>query len=74
MTHILWRKQDAWIDKSVQQQFLKFTAQKIQLNIIEHFPEKLENYRITQSDIAYHFWERRPYTAKCLTEMFVSKN
>lgn len=61
--HILWRKQDEWIDKSVQQQFLKFTAQKIKFNLLEHPPTELEKYRSTQSDKAYHFWERRPYKA-----------
>ncbi|MBC7913494.1 MAG: transposase [Pyrinomonadaceae bacterium] len=61
--HILWRKQDEWIDKSVQQHFLKFTAQKIKFNLIEHFPHQLEKYRSTQADRTYHFWERRPYKA-----------
>ncbi|HXI00423.1 MAG TPA: hypothetical protein VNI52_09135 [Sphingobacteriaceae bacterium] len=66
--HILWRKQDAWIDKSIQQQFLKFTAQKIKFNLLEHFPAELEKYRSTQSDREYHFWERRPYKATMLCE------
>ena len=61
--HILWRKQDAWIYKSIQQQFLKFTAQKIKFNLQENFPSELQKYRSTQSDRAYHFWERRPYKA-----------
>jgi putative transposase len=61
--HILWRKQDQWLEKSIQQQFLKFTAQKIKFNLLEHFPDQLENYRSTQADRAYHFWERRPYKA-----------
>ena len=61
--HLLWRKQDAWIDKSVQQQFLKFTAQMIKFNMINNFPQELQNYRSTQADRAYHFWERRPYKA-----------
>ena len=61
--HILWRKQDEWIDKSIQQQFLKFTAQKIKFNLIDYFPNELEKYRSTQTDRVYHFWERRPYKA-----------
>lgn len=61
--HILWQKQDEWIDKSVQQHFLKFTAQKIKFNLLEHSPNQLGNYRSTQADRAYHFWERRPYKA-----------
>ena len=61
--HLLWRKQDEWIDKSIQQQFLKYTAQKIKFNLLEHFPGELAKYRSTQSDREYHFWERRPYKA-----------
>jgi REP element-mobilizing transposase RayT len=65
--HILWRKQDQWIYSSIQQQFLKFTAQKIKFNLLEHFPAELKKYRSTQSDRAYHFWERRPYKATMFT-------
>ena len=61
--HILWRKKDLWIDKSIQQQFLKFTAQQIKFNLYESFPEELENYRSSQADRFYHFWERRPFNA-----------
>jgi REP element-mobilizing transposase RayT len=59
--HLLWRKQDAWVDKSVQQQFLKFTAQMIKFNLINNCPGELNKYLSTQADRAYHFWERRPY-------------
>ncbi|TDG37362.1 transposase [Pedobacter changchengzhani] len=61
--HILWRKQDLWIDKSIQQQFLKFTAQQIKFNLIANFPNELEKYKSSQADRNYHFWERRPYSA-----------
>ncbi|MDF3076957.1 MAG: hypothetical protein K0S09_846 [Sphingobacteriaceae bacterium] len=61
--HILWRKQNEWLDKSVQQQFLKYTAQQIKFNLIANFPHQLNNYRSTQADRLYHFWERRPYVA-----------
>jgi REP element-mobilizing transposase RayT len=61
--HILWRKQDAWMDKSIQQHFLKFTAQQMKFNLQQHNPLALENYRSTQADRLYHFWERRPYKA-----------
>lgn len=61
--HFLWRKQDKWMEKSVQQHFLKFTAQQIKFNLINNAPQELERYRSTQSDRIYHFWERRPYIA-----------
>ncbi|HEY0770531.1 MAG TPA: hypothetical protein VGD31_09385, partial [Sphingobacteriaceae bacterium] len=36
--HLLWNKQDAWVDKSIQQQFLKYTAQQIKFNLIANYP------------------------------------
>ncbi|MXV53082.1 transposase [Pedobacter sp. HMF7647] len=71
--HVLWRKQDEWIDKSVQQQFLKFTAQQIKFNLIKHFPQDLKKYRSTQSDRMYHFWERRPYKATMFTREIIEQ-
>jgi putative transposase len=60
--HILWRKQDAWLDKNVQQQFSKFTAQQFKFNLLDA-GEDLSKYKSTQGDRAYQFWERRPYKA-----------
>ena len=33
----------------------------IKFRIIDSNPAELENYKSTQSDRQYHFWERRPY-------------
>lgn len=71
--HLLWRKQDAWIDKSIQQQFLKFTAQNIKFNLINNFPDQLKNYKSTQPDREYHFWERRPYKATMMSRSVVEQ-
>jgi len=65
--HILWRKQDAWIEKNVQQHFLKYTAQNIKFNLLNNDPSELTHYRSTQRDRKFHFWERRPYRARTLT-------
>ena len=61
--HLMWRRQDEWLNKSTEQMFLKFTAQQIKFMMVASNPEELENYRSTQSDRLYHFWERRPYAA-----------
>ena len=60
--HILWAKQPEWLDKNVQQHFSKFTAQNLKWSL-QNNPEDLGNYRSTQSDREYQFWERRPYKA-----------
>jgi REP element-mobilizing transposase RayT len=61
--HLMWRRQDAWLEKSTEQIFLKYTAQKIKFKLIDSHSGELENYKSTQRDRLYHFWERRPYKA-----------
>lgn len=62
--HLMWCRQDAWIEKNIQQMFLKFTAQQLKFSLIDNGQvNELENYKSTQRDRAYQFWERRPYTA-----------
>jgi|SRR6478609_7041073 len=61
--HLMWMRQDAWLEKSTEQIFLKYTAQQIKFKIIDSDASELKNYRSTQSDRKYHFWERRSYKA-----------
>jgi REP element-mobilizing transposase RayT len=61
--HILWRKQDEWLNKNVQQHFSKYTAQQLKFNLSENYPHLLPRFKSTQDDRAYQFWERRPYKA-----------
>ena len=61
--HLMWCRQDAWVNKSTEQIFLKFTAQQIKFRILDSNPKELINYKSSQSDRLYHFWERRPYKA-----------
>ncbi|HEY0667738.1 MAG TPA: hypothetical protein VGD22_06150 [Sphingobacteriaceae bacterium] len=71
--HLLWNKQDAWVDKSIQQQFLKYTAQQIKFNLIANYPQELQKYRSTQADRMYHLWERRPYLATMNNRRFLEQ-
>jgi putative transposase len=60
--HLLWCKRDTWVEKNVQQMFLKYTAQQLKFSMVDNKQEEeLETYKSTQCDRAYHFWERRPY-------------
>lgn len=61
--HLMWRRQDAWLEKNIEQIFLKFTAQQIKFKLLAEAPQELELYRSTQRDRSYHFWERRSYKA-----------
>jgi REP element-mobilizing transposase RayT len=60
--HLLWRKQEVWMEKNIQQIFLKYTAQKIKFSLIDNeLSKELGRYESTQGDRIYHFWERRAY-------------
>ena len=61
--HLLWAKQEKWMDKDVTQMFLKYTAQKIKFKLVDSGSPMLALFKSTQSDRAYHFWERRNYVA-----------
>jgi len=61
--HLMWRRRELWVKKSTEQNFLKFTAQQIKFKMLDAGSEELENYRSTQYDREYHFWERRPFKA-----------
>ena len=61
--HLMWRRQDAWVNKSTEQIFLKYTAQQIKFKLVDSRSDELELYRSTQRDRQYHFWERRPFKA-----------
>jgi len=61
--HLMWCRQNTWVEKNIQQMFLKYTAQQIKFRLIEQNPKELETYLSTQKDRDYHFWERRAYSA-----------
>lgn len=65
--HLLWRKQELWKEKNIQQLFLKYTAQQLKFSLIDSFSPLLEQFKSTQSDREYHFWERRPYKASMVS-------
>ncbi|MBX2985016.1 MAG: transposase [Bacteroidia bacterium] len=45
---------------SFKRDFLKYTAQKIKLNILDTKQELLSKFQSTQNDRAFQIWERRP--------------
>lgn len=61
--HLMWRKKDMWVNKNVQQIFLKYTAQQIKFRLKDSNNLELEYYKSTQKDREYHFWERRSHKA-----------
>ncbi len=60
--HQLWRMKEPHLQKEVQRDFLKFTAQKIKEDLLINHPAVLPHFVSTQADRKYQFWERRPYS------------
>ena len=58
--HLIWQIQDKHQKSSVQQSFLKYTAQQIKLTMINTGNKEVENYKVKASDRQYQFWERNP--------------
>jgi len=61
--HLLWCKQEAWVEKNIQLMFMRYTAQHIKFAMQKVNHPELPNYLSTQGDREYQFWERRPHIA-----------
>ena len=59
--HWIWEIKEEWKHKNIKQMFLKYTAQQIKFSLCIN---ELKNYKSTQSDRQYHFWERRSWKAE----------
>lgn len=58
--HIIWRINENHQLQDVQRDFLKYTAQQIKLDLIEHHQAVLSNFEVNLKDRKYQFWERNP--------------
>ena len=56
--HIIWQIQPGHERDEVQRDFLKYTAQKIRLDLMDNNPELLKEFEVVASDRKYQFWER----------------
>lgn len=58
--HSICQIQDRHQKASVQQSFLKYIAQQIELTMMSTDNKEVENYKVKASDRQYQFWERNP--------------
>ena len=56
--HLIWQTLPGKTPKQIQHSFLKYTAQQIKFDLIEHHPLVLERFRVDAKDRTYQFWER----------------
>jgi putative transposase len=72
--HIIWQVQDAFEQWQVQLSFLRYTAQKMKLRLMDINPHELENNKVKASDRNYRVWERNPLSIELWSRpVFIEK-
>lgn len=71
--HLVFRPGEGHLLKDIQRDFLKFTSQQIKFDLLEFHPEVLVQFKSTQSDRNYQFWERRPLATPLYTQDIITQ-
>jgi REP element-mobilizing transposase RayT len=72
--HLIWQMLPLIHPSHVQRDFLKYTAQQIKFDLLQHHPAVLEQFKVDASDREYQLWERRPLSVELRTEkVFLQK-
>jgi putative transposase len=71
--HLLFMLNPDYPLSSFKRDFLKFTAQKIKLNIIDNHPEILKKFASSQNDRQFQIWERRPLATELYSKSIVKE-
>ena len=65
--HLIWQMCAGQDPKSVQRDFLRYTAQKIKADLGKFHDKVLEQFRVDAKDRKYQFWERNPLSVELRT-------
>jgi putative transposase len=72
--HLIWQALPDNTPQKIQLSFMKYTAQQIKFNLVEHHPLVLDNFRVNAKDRTYQFWERNPLDIDLFThDVFMQK-
>jgi putative transposase len=66
--HLLWKMEEPHKREDVQRDFLRFTAQQIKFDLVQHHPAVLEKFWVGAKDRQYQFWERNPLSVYCYSK------
>ena len=58
--HLIWHIGELFDRADVQRDFLKYTAQKIKLDLKINHPNVLKQFKVNVKDRMYQIWERNP--------------
>ena len=72
--HLIWQTLPDSTPEMIQASFMKFTARKIKLDLVQQHPLVLEKFRVNAKDREYQFWERNPLSIDLFTNhVFMQK-
>ncbi len=56
--HLIWQMREGSLQKNVQRDFLKYTAQQIRFHLVDNDPQVLAEFEVNLKDRKYQFWQR----------------
>lgn len=65
--HLLWDFREPFTQEQIEDSILKFTAHQFKNHLRQFDQQLLQQYRSTQADREFQFWERRAYAAEIYT-------
>lgn len=71
--HLVWQVLGEHSLSNVQLRLLKFTAQQIKFDLIQHHPKVLERFKVERKDRAYQFFKERPLSIPIYTDAVASQ-
>lgn len=66
--HLLWQVREGNTREVIQRDFLKFTAQRIVMDLKKNHPEVLAHFYVGAKDRKYQIWERNALSVSIWTE------
>ncbi|MDO8368812.1 MAG: transposase [Saprospiraceae bacterium] len=71
--HLIWQMIAEQSLSKVQLRFMKYIAQQIKFDLIDHHPDVLEHFKVDRKDREYQFFKERPLSVPLFTDSIVSQ-
>ena len=71
--HLIWQMVGEQSLSKVQLRFMRYIAQKIRADLLEHHPKVLELFKVFRNDRQYHFFKERPLSVPLFTDPVVKQ-
>ena len=65
--HLLWQPLDEYTEPENEFMLLSFTGHQFKKKLLSENSDDINNFRSSQNDRVFHFWERRPKTIEVMS-------